>query len=276
MAQPHRLCARAAGAGRGRRAAARAAGRARVRAAARRAGRGGARASAPQRGVNAGYALGADYPEFDGRPAGRDHRAPLARATSTGSPTCWATAVAAERTAHRARRWRHERTPASATAGRGRHADADAARRGGDDLREVAARPPRRACCRTLDVPERAARGADPRRTCCAASAPELPEVARAGDRAPLQPHLAPQLRPRLGLLPARVVHDEAQPEAERARRRAAGPRAAAPAAGAGARAGSARADVAAAARRCRRSAACRTSASSPRPARTASWPGCC
>ena len=40
------------------------------------------------------------------------------------------------------------------------------------------------------------------------------------------------QLRPRLGLLPARLVHDEAQPAPARARRGAARPRAAAPAAG--------------------------------------------
>ena len=53
----------------------------------------------------------------------------------------------------------------------------------------------------------------------------------RAGDRPPLQPALQAQLRPRHGLLPARLVHDEAQPEAARARRGAAGQRAPAPAA---------------------------------------------
>ena len=31
-------------------------------------------------GINAGYPLGADYPEYERRPAGRDHRAPHARA----------------------------------------------------------------------------------------------------------------------------------------------------------------------------------------------------
>ena len=53
----------------------------------------------------------------------------------------------------------------------------------------------------------------------------------RAGDRPPLQPALEAQLRSRHGLLPARFVHDEAQPEAARARRGAAGQLAAAPAA---------------------------------------------
>ena len=44
----------------------------------------------------------------------------------------------------------------------------------------------------------------------------------RAGDRAPLQQPLEEELRPRHRLLPARLVHDEAQPEAARARRGAA------------------------------------------------------
>src|SRR5256885_1192012 len=48
-----------------------------------------------------------------------------------------------------------------------------------------------------------------------------------AGDRPPLQQPLEEELRPRHGLLPARVVHDEAQPEGERAGGRA--PRARAP-----------------------------------------------
>src|SRR4029077_16125453 len=47
-----------------------------------------------------------------------------------------------------------------------------------------------------------------------------------------------------LGLLPAGVVHDEAQPTPARARGGAAGARADASSAGSGARAGSARADV--------------------------------
>ena len=71
----------------------------------------------------------------------------------------------------------------------------------------------------------------------------------RAGDQPPLQPALEAQLRPRHRLLPARLVHDEAQPEAARAGRRAAGPRAAAPAAAPAPRPGRAAADVGAPAR---------------------------
>ena len=44
----------------------------------------------------------------------------------------------------------------------------------------------------------------------------------RARDRPPLQPDLAAELRPRHGLLPARLVHDEAQPAPQRAGRGAA------------------------------------------------------
>ena len=69
----------------------------------------------------------------------------------------------------------------------------------------------------------------------------------RAGDRPPLQPALAPQLRPRHRLLPARLLHDEAQPAAQRAGRGAARPRPPAPGAGPEARPGGAGADVAAA-----------------------------
>ena len=72
-----------------------------------------------------------------------------------------------------------------------------------------------------LDVPERPLDELLPerfRRT----EAPKLPGGLRAGDQPPLQPAVQAQLRPRHGLLPARLVHDEAQPEAPRARRRAA------------------------------------------------------
>ncbi len=71
----------------------------------------------------------------------------------------------------------------------------------------------------------------------------------RARDRAPLRAALEAQLRPRLGLLPARVVHDEAQPAPARARRGAARSRAPAPAPGPRARTGRAGADVAPGAR---------------------------
>ena len=80
----------------------------------------------------------------------------------------------------------------------------------------------------------------------------------RARDRAPLQPPVQAQLRSRYRLLPARFVHDEAQPQAARAGRRHGGPRPAAPASGSPIRPGRARADVAPAgrARRDRRPAA--------------------
>src|SRR6185437_10525578 len=61
---------------------------------------------------------------------------------------------------------------------------------------------------------------------------------------APLRTRVQAQLRPRLRLLPARLVHDEAQPAPARARRRAARPRPPASAAGPGAGAGRARVDV--------------------------------
>ena len=96
----------------------------------------------------------------------------------------------------------------------------------------------------------------------------------RAGDRAPLRDAVVEELRPRRGLLPARLVHDEAQPEAARARGGAARPRAPAPAPGPRVRAGRARADVAPAGRAGARSPGCRTCRCSRAPARTASWPG--
>ena len=93
-------------------------------------------------------------------------------------------------------------------------------------------------------MPRAPARRADPGR-----AAPQRAGAAarglRAGDRAPLQPAEQAQLRPRHRLLSARLVHDEAQPEAARARGRAAGTRAPASAAASGGGAGRARADVA-------------------------------
>ena len=86
-------------------------------------------------------------------------------------------------------------------------------------------RPGRRAAqIPDADVSGDAARGADP------GEAPALRAAApargrRARDRPPLQPALASQLRPRLRLLPARLVHDEAQPAPQRAGRGAARPR---------------------------------------------------
>ena len=121
------------------------------------------------------------------------------------------------------------------------HRDAAAARGGDDDLREGRSRAPRvqlpadgRARGRGDCSPTRL------RRTEPAAPARGL----RARARAPLRQPLQAQLRPRLGLLPARLVHDEAQPAPARARRGAAGPCPAAPAAGPRARPGRAGADV--------------------------------
>ena len=90
---------------------------------------------------------------------------------------------------------------------------------------------------------------AAPGRAAAARAAPgraaAAPRGRRAGDRPPLQPPVEAQLRPRHGLLPARLVHDEAQPQAARTRRRAPRPRQASPPPGPPPRAGRARADVA-------------------------------
>src|SRR5262249_19336176 len=115
--------------------------------------------------------------------------------------------------------------------------DAVAARSGDHDLRALGRGPPRRdpardgrsrAAARRADsgqAPPRSARGA----------ARDL----RTGDRSPLQPDLATELRPRHRLLPPRLLHDEAQPAAERAGGRTSGPRPAA--SGSGAEAGTRR-----------------------------------
>ena len=110
-----------------------------------------------------------------------------------------------------------------------------------------------------------AARGRDPRAPCRAAG--DL--RARAG--APLHHALLQELPPGRGLLPARLVHDEAQPEAPRARGGAAGPRAPASAPGPRVRPGRARADVAAPGRARRdRGAAARVAPAERRVARRA------
>ena len=71
--------------------------------------------------------------------------------------------------------------------------------------------PPARRTLPGCDVPEAPARRADPRAP-AARAARRAARGRRAGDRPPLQPALAAQLRPRLRLLPARLLHDEAQP----------------------------------------------------------------
>ena len=189
-------------------------------------------------GVNPGYALGRDYDEH---PTGCSSRSPSsARArTSTAWPRCSGAAVAAERAG--TRRWRHDRrsTTTSCTATRASrpHPHAPPTVHVATPLqRDHARRSSRRA-------PRAAARSRAPSSTCpqvdgpaarraSAAREPAAPARGlRARARAPLRQPLQAQLRPRLGLLPARLVHDEAQPAPARARRGAARPRAPAPAA---------------------------------------------
>ena len=116
-----------------------------------------------------------------------------------------------------------------------------------DDLRALAARTPRvhRARARRPGAAARRAAAGEPAPRRAAAPA----RGRRARDRPPLQPPVEAQLRSRHGLLSARLVHDEAQPEAARARRGAARTREAPSAPGPAPRAGSARADVAPAGR---------------------------
>ena len=107
-----------------------------------------------------------------------------------------------------------------------------------------------------LGVPER--RWTSSPRAPAPQRGPEAARGLRAGDRAPLRAPVDPELPPRRGLLPARLVHDEAQPQAARARGGAGRLRPPAPAAAPEQGAGRAGADVAAAGRagRDRRAAA--------------------
>ena len=215
----HGLCARAAGRARRCRAAAR---QPVVREFARVGSRRRSRrccGAAAERGVNAGFALGRDYPEHaDGLLVAITERT-LAQRTSTGWRRCSARPSPPSESR---RRWKRE-TPAGRRGCATTPMQRDA---GGHDLREVEPPAPGRGAARRRRRRATAGR-ADPEPP-AAHRAAEAAGGLRARDRAPLQPHLAPQLRPRHGLLPARLVHDEAQPEAERARRGAAGPRAAA------------------------------------------------
>ena len=147
------------------------------------------------------------------RPPGRRaRRAPWpASAGGGGVSTSTTTACTATRASRPTSR-RHAASPPAT--------DAAAARGGDDDLREGRARaaapsPARRSTSPSVDgrcCPTRL------RRTEPAAAARGL----RARARAPLREPVQAQLRPRLGLLPARLVHDEAQPAPARARRGAA------------------------------------------------------
>ncbi len=95
-----------------------------------------------------------------------------------------------------------------------------------------------------LDVPPASVRGALRRER--AARRGGLARGERARGRASLRAAVAAELRDRLAVLSARLVHDEVQPEGERVGRAPAGVRAPAPVRARGADAGGARADGAA------------------------------
>ena len=109
----------------------------------------------------------------------------------------------------------------------------------GADLREVEARPPRVDAAALRHAQGRGSGGA--RAHPAAAPAGAL----RAGARPPLHRALDAQLRHRHRLLPARQLHDEAQPARQRAARDAARVQGSPSAPGGGRGAGRARADVA-------------------------------
>ena len=134
-----------------------------------------------------------------------------------------------------------------------RHPHGAAARARDHDLRALRGGPPGRLGAED-GRPRALPRRPDP--ATCAASAPQLPEVSEP-EIVRHYPPLAPQLRPRHRAVPARLVHDEAQP-ALNERRGPARPRAPAPRPVAGAGAGGSRPHVAPGAI-ARRSAACRT-----------------
>ena len=165
---------------------------------------------------------------------------------------------------------RRRRRPAARRAVR----DADAARPRGDDLREVQGRPARvrRARARRPRAPRRAAArrsSAAPSRRSCPRSPSRRSCATTTGSR-------KRNFDLDTGLLPARLVHDEAQPEAARARRGAARQRAPAPGAGPRARPGRAAADVRAPAGAGRDRGPAARRRCSRAPARTASSPACC
>ena len=225
------------------------------------------------------------------RGRGRQPRLPARRDYPSTATACWWRSPSSARKrghrpprrgARRRRRGRAPRPPARRSGHRGARAHPRAARRSrphaarprDDDLREVQARAGARSSRPSSTCPS------DRSTSCPSASAarepPQLPEIAEPEIVRHYNRLSQAQLRPRHRLLPARLVHDEAQPEAARARRRAARQRAPAPAAGPRARAGRAAADVGAAGRagRDRRPAA--RLAAAVAPARTASSPACC
>ena len=198
----HRRAGRAAGAA--DRLRARAPGRAstassccttrRSSASSRSARRAGARASsttAPSAASPPGTRW-ARYPEYEQRPARRDHRAAHAGGDRPARRGARATAVA-ERAVAKAR---GRRVTARRRTEPRSYRDADAARARDDDLRALGRRAPRRDAaarptCRERPLDELIPEHLLPRRAAAAARG------LRAGDRPPLQPALAAQLRPR-------------------------------------------------------------------------------
>ena len=165
------LRARDAGRARRRRAAARPAGGARVRGDARRAASTRVIDRCAAEGVNPGFALGAPTTSTR-RPARGDHRAALARATSTAWPRCSAPRWPPSASGRRAR----SRQPLHATRHRGHDRAARRARprrrcsaSTRHDLREGRAGPPRVRRARRSTCPS-AARRAAARRACAAPS----------------------------------------------------------------------------------------------------------
>ena len=211
-------------------------------------------------GVNPGYALGRDYPEYPDGLLVAHHRAPLARRHRP--PGRRPRRGGGRRARAPSRRRGHrggglvtfdsadsdppERDPTGAALGdNALHGDPGIERRPPAQGRGAAlaetpmqaehavtifekGRPGRRAfTAPPFDVPERPAEELLPahlRRTAPGAAARGV----RARARTPLRAPVAAQLRPGLRLLSAGLVHDEAQPAAARARRRAARSRAAA------------------------------------------------
>jgi glycine dehydrogenase subunit 1 len=181
-------------------------------------------------GVNPGLALP------DDGPARRHHRAPHARGhrppgRGARRGRSRPSARPSER-AHEPQQRPHLRQRDARDPGIEIHAHAGRRVRTERDTRTVFQKGARgrRAFVRPeLDVPEVDASSCP---SACGAASRAAAGGLRAGDRAPLREPVEAQLRPRLGLLPARLVHDEAQPAPARARRGAARPRAAAPAAG--------------------------------------------
>ena len=142
------------------------------------------------------------------------------RRTSTGSPTrSGARSLRPGGHEGSGRGAAHERARRPAAHGRGADARCSASAR-----RRSSSAPSRAGARRVLpptDVPETPLAELIPAKP--PARAPRrAARGLRARDRPPLQPDLAPQLRPRHRALPARLVHDEAQPAPERAGRGAA------------------------------------------------------